>query len=206
MSDYYRGIYSVFVSLVIGDREIGSFMLTDNKRSPNAIKSISTERLINTDGMFGINSSMTMKNSAATSIVKINYTNEPDLLDYVVSQVRQDNLWPSVTLKYGYVDGPSSPVMHMTITEIVPDDLYSNFTMKLVLSDKENPYKYNSLTAEFISAYESSGDIFKLSDLINLIAKYQGWSVGEIIETVPLTEPIKIDSYNFAPEQTINNL
>ena len=189
-------VFSPFVSFIVGDRELGTYNLVD--RSPNTF--VSLDLVKNTDSMAGF-----------SATIKLNYLSMPDLYDYVVELFKQNQsgLVPC-TLMYGYIDGPRTPVYDMEIISVEPTDMWMNLTFKLTTGNsRKEMYNFNQ---EFIRAYEVE-PIYNLSDLVRMIATYQGWSVGEIVDTKPQSsfsdgtpEPVTLLNYTMTPLEAIQNL
>lgn len=216
-----------FVSVIIGDRELGSYEIREGT-SPNNVVELSVTKLIPDDLREDKSSSresegsLTIYNSATTAKLTLNYANTPDLIDYIIGQVRANQMFPPCRLQYGYVNGPKSPVIHMTITSIKPTDLFSNLEIEMIPGDEVDPYKYTKFTQGFIDHYNQrnkspedggTNGYYRLSELVTDIANYQGWIIGNIVETIPqdgstwiTKEPIKILDLSMNPIDAINDL
>lgn len=190
-------IHSVYISLIIDGVQYGTVGTSEDAWSPQAITHLEVKKTTSGD-----------RGAAAAGFqftVELNYLTIPDFYERILKAIKlyAGGMIPA-TIQYGYVgEDLSSPLYNLVLIECQPNDLWTSLTLKFIESDSVNQYNiFTEATNEALAKNEYTN----LSDIVTAIANGQGWKIGQIAETIPYSEPIKIKNKLKSPIDAINEL
>lgn len=187
-----------FVSLKVGDMELGNVNLSPGERDPKYFQSMKVTR-------FGSNSQYSESlpgGIAYVAEIHLSMVNDLDLENKLLNYIRENGPDPEVTFQYGVVGGSKSPIYTGVITKLGLSSDFYTLTMTVTAGGVSSIYRnYND------SAWNSiSNTVFdRASDLVEAIATRQGWTIGNIERTKKVSGGVRVNDINLGPYQYINS-
>lgn len=190
--------YSIFITLTIDGKEYGS----KPDANDNTITSLKVSKYggsVADNGIF------------IRADLSISYRHAPSMYEEILQSItRYPDGRPPITLQWGYVNGPVSPLFSMELAKCEPTNTWDNLSLVLIQLEVSKKYtEWNSATKDLLASKEW----YNVSDVVSAIAEGQGWNVGNITSTkaqVPnadgTQDPILIRSYTSTPLNSISEI